>query len=230
MRRTISIAAGLAACLSTTNVFAQNFGAQGDAAFSAERLFGISFSHVYEEDFTDNNQPDTGGEDSFTGISLGWRGVARGSVATTNPLDAPRVAFDYFVIDKLSVGGSLGYASVSEDDDGPEGFQIDQYSALLFNPRVGYALMFSEVVGFWPQGGFTYYSVSTPDVYSASGIALTFNLPFVFSPTNHFAILAGPYIDFGITGTIKDETNNPAPDHDLTYRSIGVQVGLLGWI
>ena len=230
MRRNISIAACLAAYLSTTNVFAQNFGSQGDAAFSAERLFGINFSHVYEEDYTDNNQADTGGEDSFTGISLGWRGVAGGSVATSNPLDAPRVAFDYFVIDKLSVGGSLGYVSVSEDDDGNEGFGIDQYSALLFNPRVGYALMFSEAIGFWPQGGFTYYSVSLQDIYSASGLALTFNLPFVFSPANHFAIQAGPYVDLGITGTIEDETNNPAPDHDLRYRSIGLQIGLMGWI
>jgi hypothetical protein len=199
-------------------------------AFSAERLFGISFSRVEEEDWTDNGQPDTGGEDSFTEISLGWRGAASGSISNSNPLDAPRMGFDYFVVDNLSVGGSLGYVTVSESDDGPEGFGTDQYSTLLFNPRVGSSLMFSEAVGFWPQGGFSYYSVSMPDVYSASGVALTINLPFVLSPANHFAILVGPYVDFGLTGSFEDESDNPVPDHDLKYRSIGLQVGLMGWI
>jgi hypothetical protein len=106
--------------------------------------------------------------------------------------------------------------SLGESDDGGEGFGPDEYSALLFNPRAGYALMFNETIGFWPQGGFSYYSTSRPEVFSESGF--------------DFAIFAGPYVDIGLTGSYEDETPMPAPDHDRKYRSIGLQVGLLGWL
>jgi hypothetical protein len=64
---------------------------------------------------------------------------------------------------------------------------------------------------------------------------LTINLPFVLSPANHLAFLAGPYLDLGLLGAIDYDgggggNNPPPPDHDRTYRSIGLQFGLMGWL
>ena len=41
--------------------------------------------------------------DDFTSLSFGWR-----SSPDASPFDVPRFAFDYLVVDHLSIGGSLG--------------------------------------------------------------------------------------------------------------------------
>lgn len=216
---------------------AQSFGAAGDVAIAVERLFAIHGSKVYEEGWADG-VPDY--EDSYTGISLGWRGPSGNSrlgappQASANPFDVPRLAFDYFVIDRLSVGGALGYASINDGEESGEGWGPDSTSSLLFSPRAGYALMFSELVGFWPQAGFSYYSVTHDENHNEKGLSLTLNLPFVLSPANHLAFLAGPYLDLGLWGKVDYDGgpggNPPPPDHERTYRSIGLAFGLMGWL
>lgn len=231
----LSVLAGSLVVLGSSPAFAQRFGTSGDFAISVERVFAIHVSKVSEESWADGI-PDR--EDSYTGISFGWRGPSGSSLfgnpqATANPFDVPRLAFDYFIAPKLSLGGTLAYAKISDSEDGQEGFGSDSTSSFLINPRVGYALMFSQVVGFWPQGGLTYYATSHDDTHSESGGALTINLPFVISPANHLAFLVGPYLDLGMWGSIEYEPQGGGgapPDHDRTYRSIGVQFGLAGWL
>lgn len=221
--------------LSASRALAQDFGAAGDFAISVERIFAINGSKVHEENWVDG-EPDY--EDTYTGISIGWRGPSGNSLggapqASSNPFDMPRLAFDYFVIDRLSVGGSLGYATNNDGDDAPEAFGADSTSALLFSPRAGYAFMFSEAVGFWPQGGFSYYSTTHDESHTEKGLSFTLNLPLLFSPVNHLAFMAGPYVDLGLWGTIDYDGGlggPPPPDHDRTYRSIGLAFGLLGWL
>lgn len=191
---------------------AQELGSKGDAIFSVDRLMGITSNKVTEE------LPPGDVSRDYTSFSFGWRGAPE-----LSPYDVARFAFDYLPIDHLSIGGSLGYASV----DGSGNGSTADYSAFLLSPRVGYLYSFGRVVGIWPRGGFTYHSTSVGDI-DRKGFALTLECPFTFSPTNHFAFHVGPTLDFDLFGDVKGP---PAlPKHDYTVRSFGLNVGVLGWL
>ena len=78
----------------------------------------------------------------------------------------------------------------------------------------------------WPRGGFTYHSGERP--YDNNGFALTVECPFTFSPTRNFAFHIGPTFDVDLFG--EAEGFGPGDqDVDQTYRTIGLNAGLLGW-
>lgn len=214
MRKTLAVLVGLATAIGTGTAVAQDFGEQSALVFSADRLFGIHFSHVSTEVPGESDR-----ETDWTGINLGWRG--RGP---TTPFDVPRLAFDIFVVDSLSLGGALGYASVTGEDQDNEDFD---WNGLIVAPRVGYVWMFSDVAGFWLRGGFTYHSAELDffDFGEESGLALTVEPTFVLSPAEHFAFTVGASADFDVTGSA-DEGDG---DLDRSYRSFGIQLGLLGY-
>jgi hypothetical protein len=193
-----------------------------DVVFSADRLFALHFSHVSQED-DDLRNPDN--EVDYTGFGFGWRG----GIAVT-PFDVPRLSFDIFVIDQLSVGGSISYATYNGDID-PGDEEVD-YSAFLFAPRVGYLWNLSEVFGFWLRGGVTYHSSDAEArgrFFAADsdehGFAFTVEPVFTISPVEHFAFVAGGFFDIDFTG----ESDRGNFDRDRRYRSFGLQFGLLGW-
>jgi hypothetical protein len=186
---------------------AQELGRKGDVVFSVDRLMGVTGTHV---------AGDLGPveyDDDFTSLSFGWRATPDGS-----PFDVARFAFDYLVIDHLSIGGSLGYASVDAD-------QQNDFSAFLIAPRIGYVHAFGRVVGIWPRGGFTYHSTNVDDAFDEKGFALTLECPFTFSPAPHFALHIGPTFDIDMFGN----RDNRLDDGDRTYRAIGLNGGLLAW-
>jgi hypothetical protein len=183
---------------------AQELGSKGDAIFSVDRLMGVTGTKRTEE-FVPNIA-------SVTSISFGWRR------ATPAVFDVPRFAFDYLPIEHLSIGGSLGYVSVDSDGD-------NDYSSFLIAPRVGYLYSFGRVVGIWPRGGFTYHTQSIGNT-DTKGFALSLECPFTFSPATHFAFHVGPTFDVDMFGSI---VTPPIPKHDLTYRTFGLNAGLLGW-
>lgn len=186
------------------------FGAQGVAALFGERLFGIHFSRVRQE-LPNGNSVNV----SDTSIQLGWTG-GRGLYS---PFEIPRVGFDYFIIDSLSLGGSLGYASSNVES----GNNDQDNEAFIFAPRVGYAIMFTPVIGFWPRGGFTYHSTDDDPGGDDSGMAFTAEAMFILAPVPHFGILFGPTLDIDFTGDDQD-------DRDRRYRTIAlVNVGIGGW-
>jgi len=197
---------------------AQELGSKGDAIFSAERMMGIVGTHRVDE----FPAPVGDVETDWTSISFGWRGSPE-----LSPFDVPRFAFDYLVIDHLSIGGSLGYNSISPDgDDNSFGSDRDS-SQFLFAARVGYLHSFGDVVAIWPRGGLTYHSASVDDFLSTSGLALTLECPFTFSPTRHFAFHIGPTVDVDMFGEV--DPDGPGTDRDFRYRAIGLNAGLLGW-
>jgi hypothetical protein len=211
MKRTLSALVLSLGLLVPALASAQELGSKGDAVFSADRLMGVTGSHrVTEEPPGDN-------EDDWTNINFGWRGPLHPS-----PFEVPRFAFDYLAIEHLSIGGSLGYASIATDDP-----NIDE-SFFLLHARVGYLYSFGRVVAIWPRGGITYhsYNLDAGQEDSESGFALTLECPFTFSPTQHFAFHVGPTFDIDMFG----EHDPPVgPDEDRRYRSIGLNAGLLGW-
>jgi hypothetical protein len=93
---------GAAVAFGAGPAFAQaTFGPQGTAAFSADRLFGFySSSEQIEVDGVGESETD------YTTFGFAWQGPVH-----PTPHTVPRLAFDYFVIDGLSIGGSIAYWS-----------------------------------------------------------------------------------------------------------------------
>jgi hypothetical protein len=190
-------AAGL--LLVSTPAFAQEFSSRGDFAVGIDRVFGVHLEHW------DRDNPDA--EFDATSVELGWGGAA------FTPFSVPRLAMDYFVIDHLSIGGSLGFASYSGDPDG---------SSLILAPRVGYVWNLADWAGFWLRGGFSYHSTD-----NESGLALTAEPTFVFTPAPHVGLLVGATLDQDVTGST--DAGGPG-DRDQHYRDIALlNCGLLVW-
>jgi len=204
---------------SASSAFAQleRFGDKGTVAFSADRMFGF-YKAAYSaelpngDNVCDQNNVDCDATGFGFGMSAGFDNYGF-------PYNYPRLGFDYFVIDKLSIGGSIGYASISNDQAGGEAF--------LFNPRVGYFLGLGSVVGFWPRGGFTYHSLDPDGPASQHGFGLTLEAMFAVAPVEHFAFMFGPTVDVDFTGSEVCGNNS---DCKYRQRSFGIQVGLMGWL
>jgi hypothetical protein len=221
MQKLASVVAMSVAVLWSGAASAQVFGNKGDAAFGAERLMGVHSDHVFEDGAAPG---DPGTNYDVTTFGLGWFGHA-----AATPFDLPRITFDYFIADHWSLGGALAYQTtdVTVNDGKGNGVRTASSAEFLFSPRVGYAYMFGRVVGIWPRAGITYHSETVTNDNNINGFALGAEVQFVFVPVQHFAILLGPSLDLDFTGRTKPVQSS---DRDHGYRSIGLQVGLLGWI
>jgi hypothetical protein len=119
-------------------------------------------------------------------------------------------AADYFVINNLSVGGSLILEYQSAGDSSVTRFGI--------GPRVGYNFALTDMLGVWPKLGFSYthsnHSLSLDAglnemvTNSRSGNAFTLNLfvPIMFHPVPHFFVGFGPFLDTDLSGSDKITT------------------------
>lgn len=197
-----------------------NIGNQGQFTIAVERVTGIFF-----------DRPKTGDADAAKVTHLALLG--NGGLT---PSDMPRAGFDYFVIDGLSVGGSISYMSDAVKD-GPT------QKLFLFNPRVGYAYAFDDTFSIWPRAGFTYAhessSVSGKDaagnpVSSTQSTNLTqLNVEAMLgiSPIKHVAFLVGPYLDYGLGGSMSQPDpvtgNDSSVDQKLT--SFGLSAAILAY-
>jgi hypothetical protein len=152
------------------------FGKKGQVAISAERLLGL---YVLNAEAEQSGTTTVGG--ASENVTLDTEAdttavVLLGSGPVVGPATIPRLAVDFFVIDGLSIGGSLLYwTNSAEDEDtgtttagpGPAPNPIDrdrtETDTHLFGiaPRVGYAYMFSPTFGIWPRAGFSYVNLST---------------------------------------------------------------------
>ena len=217
MRKTVAAMIGAAAMFGAGPALAQQtFGPQGTAAFSGDRLFGF-YTGSEEVEF-----PGGDAETDYTTFGFAWQGPYHPS-----PFTVPRLGFDYFVIDSLSIGGSIAYASYEVDPPGPPGEQDG--SAFIFAPRVGYVWMFGDVVGFWLRGGFTYHSYNAEGIFAGdeNGFAFTADPMLVITPTAHFGFVVGPVIDFTISG--ERDYGPPGGDLDVNYANFGIAMGPMGW-
>jgi hypothetical protein len=171
--------------------------------------------------------------------------LGSGAVAAGGPSyhSVPRLGIDYFVIDGLSIGGTLIFLTQSTEGEfepaGGPTVTVDGPSttAFLFAPRVGYGVMFNDVVGLWPRGGITYYNVNIDDndpppgdtETSDSGFAFTIEVPLVLSPAEHVALTVGPTIDIPLSGTRETTTAGVSSEVDHTLFEFGIRAGLLAW-
>ncbi|MCA9647437.1 MAG: hypothetical protein H6718_22355 [Polyangiaceae bacterium] len=203
-RRIVSALAALAVTSTVGLASAEEggFGAEGNFVFSAERLFGFS---------NDKFSFDTPNDDerTFKGFGFGWSG------GRSTPYNTPRLGLDYFINDNLSIGGAFGYASldISDDANDPSGF--------ILAPRVGYMIGISDVFGFWPRGGLTYYTFDDPDF---DQVGLTLEGLFSIAPRPGFGFITGVVLDLGFSGS-QDFGQTSV---DYTDRNIALVFGIAG--
>lgn len=169
MRKTSLIGFGLAAALASTTAHAAEFGQAGDVSIAADRLMGVYIL-------------DRGDSDTLFSI---------GASMGIHPYTTARLGIDGFIIDGLSLGGTL---AVWFDDEG--GRNRGNSTAFLIYPRIGYAISFSDSFGFWPRGGLT---ITTSDPGN-DNVALTFEATFFGIPVEHFGLNFGPTIDVAFAG------------------------------
>lgn len=203
MKQAMGLGAAVAALLASATASAQtSFGQKGDFGIAVERAFGLYSGH---QRFSPNGPgPDRNVDTSAVEIGIGG-GLPHVSAMT-------RIGVDGFIIDHLSLGGSVGFASYGDDLDG---------SVFLFAPRVGYFAGISRHVGFWGRGGFSYYSVDD-DPIDRWQLMLTAEALFTFAPNDGFAFLVGPILDFGFAG------NWEPADGAYRDRVFGLTFGIVG--
>jgi hypothetical protein len=165
--------------------------APGDWSVAVERLFGINRATVDVED---------AGTTTTTSVSL--LSKVSGDIAYS----APRLAFDYLTTSGLTLGGAIGYQSISVED-------ADAATAWLLAARVGYFARVSSGLGIWPRGGLTHVDFEGGDM-----TALTLEVPFEFFLDHGVALSLTPHADIGIGGNI-----GPL---DRTVTELGLQFGL----
>ena len=158
-----------------------------------------------------------------------------------NPFASPALGFDYFISDGFSLGASVSLSGSTEEH---QGFK-SKYSAYAVQVRGGYAHMFSSLIGVWLQGGATLSSATAQTevaiydpngqpptqvatgriVYSFQNLSLA--VPFLATPTEYFAIMLGPVVDFGFGGSrtlfVSDGTQQTA---DATMTNFGAALGV----
>ncbi len=234
------VAAGAVFALSATASAQSSFGDKGSMVLSAERLFGISW---YKIDYKPNLPGSVKGKITGRNFSLLWGQPSSGEVQFVSvpvPASIPRASFDYFVINSLSIGGSLGYHSTGGDDD--SGYmseqELDDISSLIFSPRVGYGLSLGTNATAWLRGGFTFMtlSVDSDGGTDVSGSFLQADLEsmFVIGIAGNFAFEVGPALEIPLHGEltydgVDEEGFDLEVDYDIKPMSLGGYGGLVGW-
>jgi hypothetical protein len=242
IRRISSVAVALSLSLSAAVAGAQaapgGFGSAGQFTIGAERMFGFVASSQTTTRETPLGEVDTTVSRSQFAL-LGLNGNRE-----ISPYGHPRIGFDYFVIDRLSVGGNLIFRTSSGETE-VEGGGVSttgenpSTTTFVFGPRAGYAIMFNDMIGIWPRAGFTYYTHSetqespTGDFEDdENGLALTLEGLFVIAPLPHVGFTVGPTFDIGLTGSF-DETDPPpastTAEANRTVTDLALHAGVVVW-
>lgn len=164
----------------------------------------------------------------------------------------PRIAFDYAVIQHLTLGGALAFAfdlGGSHSEDLPNGVtaknDAGKTSIIGFAPRVGYVIPLGSLFAFWPRAGFAFYSVSTsipstgpnntPVTTTNSDTIYSLDLDpqFAWVPVRNFFVHFGPLINIPIGGSrsveVKSGNRSDTTDNGLSVFHFGLSAGLGGW-
>jgi hypothetical protein len=195
---------------------ASPFGAAGQVVLSTERLFGyVHSSQTHKVAGVDQTET----IDSFALLGDPF------SIPTL--YSSPRLALDYFMIDRLSVGASATYFHIS--DDVPGSTSSVTFSGFLVAPRLGYALPLASAVSVWPRVGvtFTKFSIETSGVPSQdrTAFALTLEAPFVFTVTSHVFLSLAPTFDLGLAGSVPNTASSGTTDQTVTNFGIEAALG-----
>jgi hypothetical protein len=194
------------------------FGTPGHVALSVDRLFG--YSHSSEQQSV-GGMTQTTTSDNFTLLS-------NPHGAEVGAYTFPRLALDGFVGPGVSLGGALSFFHSSSSPQTSTGF--------VLAPRVGFVARLAPTVSLWPRGGITFITTSTDTkvgtmaITSASGnlLAFTIEAPLAFNLSRWAAVLVGPTIDVGLSGSNKTTPalGGATTTTDNKVTEFGLQAGL----
>jgi hypothetical protein len=223
-----------------------NLGNQGQIVVGVDRVMGLSFetwSVTQVEALTAGESVETTDTNSRTIVSFLGTGHNVFDVPTFGM--TPRLAFDFFPTQGLSVGGSFVFVSRSGEDENETVIDpatgttetttsdADTQQTLIIHPRLGYAIQIDRMLALWPRLGITWASLSreteTGSTYTVSALDLTLEALLGISPFEHFAILVGPYGDIGLSGTSESETDTTSTEDDITVSSFGLTTSIVGY-
>lgn len=142
---------------------------KGTMALAAERLSGLSLTFPQQGDVFFQTQ-------LLTAFNV-------------SSLQNPRIGFDYFIIDGLSLGGSggLGY-------NGAPGNDKVEWAIL---PRVGYRFGLSSSFDFWPRLGVGIYGVGGEGAAFSTGV-ISLEAPFIWQVHPAIGIELAPALDVAL--------------------------------
>ena len=188
---------------------------KGTFALGAERLTGM---------FHSEEKLDSGASQGTTSLALlgnsGYSNVA-------GAWQFPRVGLDGFIIDGLSLGGS--FVVMHRAPEG--GSQTD----LLVAPRIGFAYMFSRVVGIWPRFSLAYWhqwlnSDQGPGERRNHSFAFGIDVPLIIAPVKNFAITVGPLLDVSFGGKQTADNGTGEATVDASFTQFGLSAGVVGFL
>lgn len=229
------------------------FGRKGSLILSVDRLMPfISFSNESVTRVRGGSTEKISDSGASMALLLG-REPTLGAVHTI-----PRVAFDYAIVDRLTLGGAFAVGAglsrtekveATPNAGGPmtsrESNQPKQ-TIVGFAPRVGYVLPLSRAFAFWPRAGFAFYSSSSgEDIVDNAGnvvgndsetstvFSLDLDPQFALVPIEHFFIHFGPVLNIPLAGarsttSVRGNQSTTFSD-DLTVFHFGIAAGIGGW-
>lgn len=156
---------------------------------------------------------------TLTPIGLQYYSVSQNNGSGTVFSIAP--AADFFVIDNLSIGGQVLLGIVSTSPPAPlQGRTTTLYG---FAPQVGYNIVISDLVSFWPKVflAFAGSSESNNGPSTSNGTLGVF-APFLFHIATHFYAGIGP--DFAAQLFVNESNagrNAPNPPQVTTFGAMG---------
>ncbi len=220
----------------------ENLGNRLQFAISAERMMGVSAERL---EYDTAPQDTTTYKEVFVSV-LGSSPGGSESFGLT-----PRLAFDFFPVTGFGFGAGIGLVASSgkvEDSSlyGASTEDLPKGLGVVFNPRLGYAAAFNDIVAIWPRAGLTvttlklkYGDVDGGDEITISSVAVTLEALLALSPVDHFAILLGPFADIGVGGQTKYQPGAGSDyygyyggddENDLQVTSVGITVGISGFM
>ena len=204
---------------------AGQFGNQGQLVITAENLFGFSMERTGQTVANNTESSTTTSNFGLFHRSTNYRG--------------PWVGGHYFVIPNLSIGATVGMLTTGGSTTTTQNSttvtrDIDSGFQFVFIPKVGYALMFTNILGFWFRGGPGLVTSTVSDSDSDASRNTTFwflslDALFVVTPVQNFGFYVGPQGNFSFAGSVSS-TNamGTTVSQDANFRSFSIDAGIFG--
>jgi hypothetical protein len=235
---------------------AKGLGEKYQLIISADRLVPL-FSYASGSISRTENNINLNTSQSGSGISLLFGRNLGTEGLLVNVHTIPRVAFDFTVIPKLTLGAALAFGfglggSIERETlVGPTTTTVrtdaPTASAIGLAPRVGYIIPLGEHLAFWPRGGFGFYWVSQKtetldnndpnavrtETTTDNFISLDLDPQLVITPVEHFFFHVGPLANIPLSGsrstTEAQGTTTRTTSNDLSLFHLGISAGLGGF-
>lgn len=202
-------------------------GEQGSTTLGAERLAGLAVTYYSypETDYGDSRDGDIVYGFSMLGSNLlgDMYKIAATRAAAFLDRSGPRLAFDHFVRDGVSLGGSVMFSTTSTSDD-----DDDAVWSFGVTPRIGFASETKGGTTIWFKGGFTAVYGGVDD-NAAYALDLNLQCDFVFPITDSFGWTLSPNVDVPLLAQQSSGPNDDFDDMRVTPYSMGINVGIVGW-